>query len=275
MDTPKELKLAVLIDADNVPYANIKGMLEEIAKYGTPTFKRIYGDWTNVNLSGWKNVLLENAITPIQQYSYTKGKNSTDSALIIDAMDILYTGGVEGFCIVSSDSDFTRLATRLREAGMKVFGIGEKKTPSPFIASCNKFIYIEILKKEVREPVPLKVNQRKTAKKSKKPATIIEKIITQPVAEIIPEPEPAPTVAKIDQDLIKLILDSINDIAEEDGWVFLGVLGNLIPKKQPDFDARNYGYKKLLDLIKAIPEIEIDKRTTGANNISHFFVRIK
>ena len=275
MDTPKELKLAVLIDADNVPYANIKGMLEEIAKYGTPTFKRIYGDWTNVNLSGWKNVLLENAITPIQQYSYTKGKNSTDSALIIDAMDILYTGGVEGFCIVSSDSDFTRLATRLREAGMKVFGIGEKKTPSPFIASCNKFIYIEILKKEVREPVLLKVNQRKTAKKSKKPATIIEKIITQPVAEIIPEPEPAPTVAKIDQDLIKLILDSINDIAEEDGWVFLGVLGNLIPKKQPDFDARNYGYKKLLDLIKAIPEIEIDKRTTGANNISHFFVRIK
>lgn len=275
MDTPKELKLAVLIDADNVPYANIKGMLEEIAKYGTPTFKRIYGDWTNVNLSGWKNVLLENAITPIQQYSYTKGKNSTDSALIIDAMDILYTGGVEGFCIVSSDSDFTRLATRLREAGMKVFGIGEKKTPSPFIASCNKFIYIEILKKEVREPIPVKANQKKTAKKSKKPATVVEKIVTPPIVDIIPEPEPTPTVAKIDQNLIKLILDSINDIAEEDGWVFLGVLGNLIPKKQPDFDARNYGYKKLLDLIKAIPEIEIDKRTTGANNISHFFVRIK
>ncbi len=274
MDTPKELKLAVLIDADNVPYANIKGMLEEIAKYGTPTFKRIYGDWTNVNLSGWKNVLLENAITPIQQYSYTKGKNSTDSALIIDAMDILYTGGVEGFCIVSSDSDFTRLATRLREAGMKVFGIGEKKTPSPFIASCNKFIYIEILKKEVREPIPVKANQKKTAKKSKKPATVIEKIIAQPVIEITQEIEIA-TVATIDKDLIKLILDSINDIAEEDGWVFLGVLGNLIPKKQPDFDARNYGYKKLLDLIKAIPEIEIDKRTTGANNISHFFVRIK
>ena len=275
MDTPKELKLAVLIDADNVPYANIKGMLEEIAKYGTPTFKRIYGDWTNVNLSGWKNVLLENAITPIQQYSYTKGKNSTDSALIIDAMDILYTGGVEGFCIVSSDSDFTRLATRLREAGMKVFGIGEKKTPSPFIASCNKFIYIEILKKEIREPILVKNNQKKVTKKGKKPATVIEKIIAQPIIEITPEPEQIATVATIDKDLIKLILDSINDIAEEDGWVFLGVLGNLIPKKQPDFDARNYGYKKLLDLIKAIPEIEIDKRTTGANNISHFFVRIK
>src|SRR5215216_5549718 len=137
MEPIKELKLAVLIDADNIPYSNVKGMLEEIAKYGTPTFKRIYGDWTKPTLSGWKTVLLENAITPIQQYSYTKGKNSSDSALIIDAMDILYTGDVDGFCIVSSDSDFTRLATRLREAGKKVFGMGEKKTPTPFIASCN------------------------------------------------------------------------------------------------------------------------------------------
>jgi uncharacterized LabA/DUF88 family protein len=273
MDTSKELKLAVLIDADNVPYSNIKGMLEEIAKYGTPTFKRIYGDWTNVNLSGWKNVLLENAITPIQQYSYTKGKNSSDSALIIDAMDILYTGGVEGFCIVSSDSDFTRLATRLREAGMKVFGIGEKKTPSPFIASCNKFIYIEILKKEVQETAPTKVNQRKTTKKGKKTVTLVEKPTPAPIVEVIAEP--IISVATIDKNLIKLILDSINDIAEEDGWVPLAVLGNLIPKKQPDFDSRNYGYKKLLDLIKAIPEIEVDKRPTSTNNISHFFVRIK
>src|SRR5829696_2646268 len=148
MEFAKDIRLAVLIDADNVPYSNIKGVMEEITKYGTPTFKRIYGDWTRPNLAGWKNVLLENAITPIQQYSYTKGKNSSDSALIIDAMDILYTGGVDGFCIISSDSDFTRLATRLREAGMKVFGIGERKTPSPFIASCNKFIYLEILKNE-------------------------------------------------------------------------------------------------------------------------------
>ena len=135
MDATKDLKLAVLIDADNIPYSNVKGMLEEIAKYGTPTFKRIYGDWTKPTLSGWKTVLLENAITPIQQYSYTKGKNSSDSALIIDAMDILYTGDVDGFCIISSDSDFTRLATRLREAGKQVFGMGEKKTPTPFIAS--------------------------------------------------------------------------------------------------------------------------------------------
>src|SRR5215212_6308969 len=153
METTKELKLAVLIDADNIPYSNVKGMMEEIAKYGTPTFKRIYGDWTKPTLSGWKKVLLENAITPVQQYSYTTGKNSTDSALIIDAMDILYSGNVDGFCIVSSDSDFTRLATRLREAGMKVIGIGEKKTPPAFIASCNKFIYVEILKKHRTNPV--------------------------------------------------------------------------------------------------------------------------
>jgi uncharacterized LabA/DUF88 family protein len=172
MDTPKELKLAVLIDADNVPYANIKGMLEEIAKYGTPTFKRIYGDWTNVNLSGWKNVLLENAITPIQQYSYTKGKNSTDSALIIDAMDILYTGGVEGFCIVSSDSDFTRLATRLREAGMKVFGIGEKKTPSPFIASCNKF-----RKKKFENQFLLRAIRKKQLKRAKSRQQLLRKLL--------------------------------------------------------------------------------------------------
>src|SRR3954447_19515802 len=145
METTKDLKLAVLIDADNVPYANVKEMFEEIAKYGTPTFKRIYADWTKPTVSGWKGVLLENAITPVQQYSYTSGKNATDSAMIIDAMDILYTGRVDGFCIISSDSDFTRLALRLREAGMKIIGMGEKKTPEPFIVACDKFIYIEIL----------------------------------------------------------------------------------------------------------------------------------
>ena len=145
MDIPKELRLAVLIDADNVPYSNIKGILEEMAKYGTPIVKRIYADWTKPTVSGWKTVLLENAITPVQQYSYTSGKNATDSAMIIDAMDILYSNRMDGFCLVSSDSDFTKLATRLREAGMKVFGFGEKKTPTAFIAACDKFIYIEIL----------------------------------------------------------------------------------------------------------------------------------
>ena len=252
MEQIKELRLAVLIDADNIPYSNIKGMIEEIAKYGTPTFKRIYGDWTKPTLTGWKSVLLENAITPIQQYSYTIGKNSSDSALIIDAMDILYSGRVDGFCIVSSDSDFTRLATRLREAGMQVFGIGEKKTPAPFIASCNKFIYLEILK-SVSKPV---VSHAKANIK-----THVKKSIS--------------TVSAVDENLVKLISESINDIAEEDGWVYLGVLGNLILKKKPDFDPRNYGYKKLIDLIKKIKEIEIDARGTGKNNISHFYVRTK
>ena len=250
METTKELKLAGLIDADNIPYSNVKGMLEEIAKYGTPTFKRIYGDWTKPTLSGWKTVLLENAITPIQQYSYTKGKNSSDSALIIDAMDILYTGDIDGFCIISSDSDFTRLATRLREAGKQVFGMGERKTPTPFIASCNKFIYIEILQKETKAA---DLSKAKKTEPVKKPAA----------------------VSTINHELVKLISDSINDIAEEDGWVFLGVLGNLILKKQPDFDPRNYGYKKLVDLIKGIEGIEIDERPTGKKNVSHLFVRTK
>ena len=251
MDTPKDLRLAVLIDADNISYSNIKAMMEEIAKYGVPTFKRIYGDWTKPTLAGWKTVLLENAISPIQQYSYTTGKNSSDSALIIDAMDILYSGRVDGFCIVSSDSDFTRLATRLREAGMKVFGIGERKTPPAFIASCNKFIYLEILKKAEIQQAAVKTTTVKTSAKT------------------------TPAVSIIDKGVIKLITDSVNDIAEEDGWVFLGVLGNLILKKQPDFDPRNYGYKKLIDLIKNIPGFEIDHRATGKNNVFHIYIRAK
>ncbi len=246
-----ELKLAVLIDADNVPYSNVKGMLEEIAKYGTPTFKRIYGDWTKPTLSGWKTVLLENAITPIQQYSYTSGKNSSDSALIIDAMDILYTGQVDGFCIISSDSDFTRLATRLREAGKKVFGIGEKKTPHAFIAACNKFIFIEILQREIKEDAPAPKPGPKRAKQ---------------------KPEPAPPPANA---LNKLVINSINDLAEEDGWVFLSSLGNHIIKKEPSFDPRNYGFKKLFDIIKNIPGIEIQERASGKGGIAHLYVRIK
>lgn len=251
MDATNELKLAVLIDADNVPSSNVKGMLEEIAKYGTPTFKRIYGDFTKPNLAGWKNVLQAHAITPIQQYGYTTGKNATDSALIIDAMDILYTGNVDGFCIISSDSDFTRLATRLREAGKKVFGLGEKKTPAAFIAACNKFIYIEILQKETREEpaTPVRVTKKKLKKDD--PAVVQKRALEQ------------------------LITSSVNDLAEEDGWVFLGVLGNLILKKQPDFDPRNFGFKKLLDLIKSMTSLEIEERHSGKNNAAHFYVRTK
>lgn len=250
METNKELKLAVLIDADNVPYSNIKGMLEEIAKYGTPTFKRIYGDWTKPTLSGWKTVLLESAISPVQQYSYTSGKNSSDSALIIDAMDILYTGQVDGFCIISSDSDFTRLATRLREAGKKVFGIGEQKTPAAFIAACNKFIYIEILPKETKEEIPLRPGRKKESPKKSEP-------VTNQTA------------------LKKLFINSINDLTDEDGWVFLSTLGNHIIKKQPSFDPRNYGFKKLVDIIKNIPEIEIEERAGNKSGIGHLYVRVK
>lgn len=244
-----ELRLAVLIDADNVPSSYIKEMLEEISKNGTPTIKRIYADWTKPTLSGWKSVLLENAITPIQQYSYTTGKNSSDSALIIDAMDILYSEKVDGFCIVSSDSDFTRLATRLRETGMKVIGIGEKKTPVPFITACDKFIYIEILKTASREPKQL--NKHTRVKSENTP------------------------ISKVDSELIKLLTESVADLADETGWTFLGELGNFILKKKADFDPRNYGFLKLLPLIKSTNKFLIDERETSNKNIRHIYIKTK
>jgi len=243
-------KLAVLIDADNVPYANVKEMMEEISKNGTPTIKRIYADWTKPTVSGWKNVLLENAITPIQQYSYTTGKNSSDSALIIDAMDILYSGKVNGFCIVSSDSDFTRLATRLREAGMTVIGFGEKKTPQPFISACDKFIYLEILKTSK----PTSISIPKQTSKAKQQET---------------------SISKVDTKTISLIAESVNDLADESGWTFLGALGNFILKKKPDFDPRNYGFPKLLPLIRSINVFDIDERETGNPNVKHIYLKHK
>ncbi|MDZ4794813.1 MAG: NYN domain-containing protein [Bacteroidota bacterium] len=249
MDNSKDLRLAVLIDADNIPYRLIAGILEEIAKYGSPTFKRIYADWTKPHVTGWKTVLLDHAITPVQQYSYTTGKNSSDSALIIDAMDILYTGRVDGFCVVSSDSDFTRLATRLREAGMKVFGMGEQKTPSAFRAACDKFIYIEILE----QPEAAGTKSIKLSELRKK-----EKVIS-----------------KADKNLESLITSSINDVADENGWAFLGELGNLLLKKRPDFDPRNYGFEKLLLLIRSLGRFEIDERDTGRKNVKLVYIRAK
>lgn len=251
MNTIQNLRLAVLIDAENVPHANIKAMLEEVTKYGTPTTKRIYTDWTNPRMTNWKKVLLENAITPIQQYSYTRGKNATDSAMIIDAMDILYSGKVDGFCIVSSDSDFTKLATRLREAGMKVIGIGEKKTPTPFITACDKFIYLEILEDDDISSTENVVLDKKAEKKQKV------------------------TLDKIDKKLLHLLKNSINDLGDEEGWAFLGDLGNIVLKKQPDFDPRNYGFNKMLPLIKSINNFEVDERQTGIGNIKHVFVKNK
>jgi len=243
-----DLNLAVLIDGDNIPSAYVKEMMEEIAKYGNPTIKRIYGDWTNPRLGKWKNILLENAITPIQQYGYTQGKNATDSAMIIDAMDILYSAKVNGFCIVSSDSDFTRLATRLREAGMQVFGIGEKKTPNPFIVACDKFIYIEILKDQGGEDT--------TENSKNRPGT-------------------KSNVDKITAKDIKLISSTIDDIADDEGWAFLGDVGSLLQKKQPNFDSRNYGFQKLTPLIQSINSIEVERREDSKGRKKLIYVKIK
>ena len=243
-----DVNLAVLIDGDNIPSAYVKEMMEEIAKYGNPTIKRIYGDWTNPKLLKWKKILLENAITPIQQYGYTTGKNATDSAMIIDAMDILYSEKVNGFCLVSSDSDFTRLATRLREAGMNVIGIGEKKTPEPFIVACDKFIYIEILKYKSEES-----ESEYTKSKS----------------------SPKDNVDIITPKIVKLISSTITDLADDDGWAFLGDVGNLLQKKQPNFDSRNYGFQKLTPLIKSIKKFEIEKRESPKGRFKLIYVKNK
>jgi len=270
------LRLAVLIDAENVPRNCMKRVMEEIAIYGTPTIKRIYGDWTSPVVSGWKSSLLENAITPIQQYSYTSGKNSSDSAMIIDAMDILYTEKTDGFVLVSSDSDFTRLAIRLREAGQRVIGIGERKTPSAFIAACDKFTYIEVIFERFAEAdlgdgsndasngnglqnevEGHNVPQPQALHRSKSGASLNGK------TQKVPDP------------IVELIADSVADLAGEDGLVFMGELGNLILKKQPDFDHRNFGYKSLSAMIKSIDRFETDFRHTTDPNIKHVFVKDK
>jgi len=239
------INLAVLIDGDNIPSAYVKEMMEEIAKYGNPTIKRIYGDWTKPNLTKWKILLLENAITPIQQYGYTTGKNATDSAMIIDAMDILYSGKVNGFCLVSSDSDFTRLATRLREAGMQVIGIGERKTPNPFIVACDKFVYIEILKNQAEK----KNDDTKEPSKAH--------------------------VDKITRKEINLIATTISDLSDEEGWAYLGDVGSLLQKKQPNFDSRNYGFDKLTPLIRSIGNFELEQRENAKSKHKLIFVKNK
>lgn len=305
MSPNKELKLAVLIDADNVPYSNVKGMMEEIAKYGTPTTKRIYADWTRPNATGWKNVLAEHAITPVQQYAYTYGKNSSDSALIIDAMDLLYSGKLDGFCIVSSDSDFTRLAVRLRESGMKVIGIGEKKTPKAFIAACDRFIFIEVLEgakksrnRATAEPKAKPGSREELAKppaEAKKPAKVVpmkgipvpETIApTEAVAAVaesakqnvkkVAEKAPQKTLSKVDPETIELIESTIEAIGDDDGWAFLGDVGNLIVRKKPEFDPRSYGFSRLTPMLKSMTDIlEIDERESDKKGIKHVFVRMR
>ena len=274
----RSLRLAVLIDADNASRTAMRNVMDEIAVYGTPTIKRIYGDWTTPNMASWKPILLENAITPIQQYSYTTGKNSTDSAMIIDAMDILYTGRCDGFVLVSSDSDFTRLATRLREAGMKVIGMGERKTPNPFIVACDKFVYIEVIRAaakakekaaepEVPEPPVEEVKPKKTRKKAAEPEP-------EPAPE--PEPEEEPVVKKgVPKGIQRLIADDLALIADEDGYAFMGELGNLLLRQMPDFDPRNYGFDKLTNLIKSLDRFEVDARQTSNPHTKHIYLRDK
>jgi hypothetical protein len=239
VQTRQQKHLAVLIDADNASAAIVEGLFEEIAKYGVASVKRIYGDWTGPQLGGWKKVLLDHSILPMQQFAYTTGKNATDSSLIIDAMDLLYTRRFDGFCLVSSDSDFTRLAARLREEGLEVIGFGEQKTPKPFVSACDKFIYTELLRNDA-EPAEAEVSSNGAQAIAQTPAT-----------EAKPVAPPAPTKVKAQKVPVDFIAKIIDDNSDEDGWCHLAILGSNISKLRSDFDSRLYGHKKLSDLIKA------------------------
>jgi uncharacterized LabA/DUF88 family protein len=236
-------KLAVLIDADNAQPSIVAGLLAEIANYGTASVKRIYGDWTAPGLKGWKDVLLQHSIQPMQQFAYTKGKNATDSAMIIDAMDLLYTGNFNGFCLVSSDSDFTKLASRIRESGLVVYGFGEQKTPSPFVSACDKFIYTEVLRTKLDESEAI-------AKKSS-------------------------SELKQDTKLVSLLRNAVEASSDESGWAHLAPVGSNIAKQSPEFDPRNYGYGKLGELVAATKLFEIDERQVGATHSKTLYVRDK
>ena len=236
-------KLAVLIDADNAQPSIVDGLLGEIANYGVASVKRIYGDWTAPGLKGWKEVLLQHSIQPIQQFAYTKGKNATDSAMIIDAMDLLYTDNFNGFCIVTSDSDFTKLASRIRESGLLVYGFGEKKTPSPFVSACDKFIYTEVLRAKIDEN---------------------EAIAKRSSSEL-----------KQDTKLVSLLRNAVESSSDESDWAHLATVGSNIAKQSPDFDPRNYGFAKLGELVSATKLFDIEARQIGATNSKAHYVRAK
>lgn len=241
-------RLAVLVDADNASAAIIEGLLEEVARYGVATVKRIYGDWTSQQMNSWKRVLLAQSLQPVQQFAYTTGKNATDSALIIDAMDLLHTGDLDGFCIVSSDSDFTRLASRLRESGKKVYGFGEEKTPSSFVAACDQFIYTDVLRTPAVEPTTT-------------PAGPAAPAVAQPAPKT---PKPVP---------VELITQAIDDISGDDEWVNLGQLGSHLTKLRPNFDPRLFGFSKLSSLLKAQQLFEVAQTTSG--NGTSLVVRLR
>jgi len=236
-------KLAVLIDAENAQPSIVDGLLVEIANYGTASVKRIYGDWTGPSLKGWKEVLLQYSIQPMQQFAYTKGKNATDSAMIIDAMDLLYTGNFNGFCIVTSDSDFTKLASRIRESGLLVYGFGEQKTPSAFVSACDKFIYTEVLRAKTDESEAI-------AKKSS-------------------------SALKQDTKLVSLLRHAVEASSDESGWAQLAPVGSNIAKQSPGFDPRNYGYAKLGELVSATKLFEIEARQIGATRSKTLYLRDK
>ncbi len=257
-----ELRIAILIDADNVSDKYIKIIVDEVANIGIATYKRIYGDWTSARLSSWKNVLLEDSIIPIQQYSYTTGKNATDSAMIIDAMDILYSGNVDGESrIVSSDSDFTRLAARLRESGMLVLGMGEEKTPKPFISACNQFKYLDLFYRNQQEE---EKEDLETAAEAKKAGSSNNKQNS--------------SGSKKNKDL-KKVRKTINAIIEkfsdEEGWLSSGQLGDQLGKRLPDFDVRNYGYSKLTPFIKSLGSYETGRIPTGSGGRKQIYFRMK
>jgi uncharacterized LabA/DUF88 family protein len=238
MASENPARLAVLIDADNAQPSIIEGLLAEVAKYGTAHVKRAYGDWTGTSLKGWKDELLSQSIQPIQQFAYTRGKNATDAAMVIDAMDLLYSGRFDGFCIVSSDSDFTRLAARIRESGLTVYGFGERKTPKPFVAACDKFIYIENLTYTEHAAAP---------------------------ADEAAKPPSRPTAAQLKRDaaLVNLLRNAVEAASDDDGWAQLGEVGHIITNQRPDFDSRTYGYAKLSDLIEATTLFELERRSPG------------
>jgi uncharacterized LabA/DUF88 family protein len=233
--------LAVLIDADNAQPGIIEDLLTEIAKYGTASVKRVYGDWTTTRLNGWKASLLQHSLQPIQQFAYTKGKNATDSALIIDAMDLLYTGKFSGFCLVSSDSDFTRLASRIRESSLTVYGFGQRKTPAPFVSACDKFIYTEVLRATTDESKP--ITGKSTA------------------------------ALKQDTKLVTLLRNAVEASSDDTGWAHLGAVGSNIAKQAPDFDPRNYGYAKLSALVAATKLFDAEQRPVGSSGTKAVYVK--
>ena len=258
MPTENTARLAVLIDADNAQPSITEGLLAEVAKYGTAHVKRAYGDWTGPNLRGWKDHLLAQSIHPIQQFAYTRGKNATDAAMVIDAMDLLYSGRFDGFCIVSSDSDFTRLAQRLRESGLTVYGFGERKTPKPFVAACDKFIYVENLQfAEDEDDAGTESAASAAGPKQARPA-------------------PAKAVQlKGDAALIGMLRKAVDAASDDDGWAPLSAVGNIITNQRPDFDSRSYGYGKLSDLITATTLFEIERRSPGDGKQALMYVREK